>query len=221
MERARKHARLLSVGAFCLLALVAELVGRSLTARIDVGQHVGAPGDPGAAYYPFLIGAVKLGIALLLARLAWRIVKARATALAGRRTLAAAGRPSSAVPRLIVRLSPRLWLAFFTATSLIYLAQTDAEHAAVGRWPLLAPLLHTSALPVFAVLSVLLALVWSCVQRWLADYERYAEDVAAQARGVLSGRDPALARPRRAAVAFPPRRLFGISFESRPPPLPA
>ena len=40
MERARRHQRLLSGLAFGLLGLVAELVGRSLTHRLDVGRHV-------------------------------------------------------------------------------------------------------------------------------------------------------------------------------------
>ena len=40
MARARRHQRLLPALAFGLLALAAELVGRSLTHRIDFGRHV-------------------------------------------------------------------------------------------------------------------------------------------------------------------------------------
>ena len=77
-------------------------------------------------------------------------------------------------PRLRLELSPRLWLASFGATSLWYLVQNDAERLSQGRWPLLAPWLHTYALPVFAVLSVLLALGWGAVRNWLLEVERYA-----------------------------------------------
>src|ERR671935_827623 len=117
MERARRHQRLLSVLAFALLALVAELVGRSLTHRLDVGRHVASPSYAGASYYPFLLAAVKIGVALLLARLAWRFAKARAAARAGRRVLAALGAASTCAPRLSLRLSARLWLLSFALTS--------------------------------------------------------------------------------------------------------
>jgi hypothetical protein len=215
MVRARRHARLLSLLAFCLLALVAELGGRALTAWIDVGRHVRSPGDAGADYYPFLLAGVKLSVALLLARLAWRIARARATARAARRTVGAA---RLSVPRPTLKLSPRLWLAFFAVTALFYLVQTDAEHAAAGQWPVLAPWLHSSALPVFAVLAVVFAAIWGCVQRWLADYEQYAADIAARARRAV-GR-LRVSRPR-TIPALTPRRLFGLAFESRPPPLAA
>src|SRR5213595_1280704 len=99
MDRARRHQRLFSALAFGLLALVAELVGRSLTHRLDVGRHVAAPAYSSADYYPFLLAAVKGGIALLLARLAWRFARAHAAARAARRLLAAVGtrpaRPAS------------------------------------------------------------------------------------------------------------------------------
>jgi hypothetical protein len=221
MERARRHHRLLSALAFGLLALVAELVGRSLTLRLDVGRHVTAPSYANTDYYPFLLIGVKAGIALLLARLLWRFTRARSAATAGRRLLEAFGRRPTEAPRVRLELSPRLWLASFAVTSSIFLVQTDAEQMAVGRWPLLAPWLHTSALPVFAVLAVLIALVWGAVARWLADYERYAEATVAHARRVAAAPNlPApVRRLRDARIA--PRRLFGLAFESRPPPVPA
>ena len=52
MERARRHQRLLSALAFGLLAVAAELVGRSLTHRIDVGRHVASPSYAHTDYYP-------------------------------------------------------------------------------------------------------------------------------------------------------------------------
>jgi hypothetical protein len=217
--RARRHTRALSLLAFGLLALVVELGGRSLTHRVDVGRHVASPGDTQAHYYPFLLAAVKVGIALLLARLLWRVVRARTAERAGRRLLRARGaRLALRPPRMRLALSPRLWLAFFALTSVIYLIQVDAEGLSAGRWPLLAPWLHTSALPVFAVLSVVAAVVWRAVQTWLADYEDYAEATVVHAWSIASARP---FRPRRPPdnVGLPPRRLFGLAFESRPPPV--
>jgi hypothetical protein len=216
MDRARRHQRLLSGLAFGLLALVAELAGRSLTHRLDVGRHVATPGYAGADYYPFLLAAVKVGIALLLARLAWRFARAHAAARAARRLLAAVGSRPTRAPRVRVVLSPRLWLASFLATALFYLVQTDAEQLSTGQWRLLSPWLHTSALPVFAVLAVLVAVVWGAVAGWLADYERFAEAVVAHAHRAVRVSKPLPIR--RTADARPPRRLFGLAFESRPPP---
>ena len=220
MARARRHQRLSSALAFALLALVAELAGRSLTHRLDVGRHVGTRYS-GAEYYPFLLAAVKLGVALLLARLAWRFVRAHAAARAGRRVLTTVGKRPDPAPRLRLELSPRLWLMAFLATSTFYLLQTDAEQVASGRWPLFAPWLHTSALPIFAVLAVLVALAWSAVACWLSEYERYARDTCARAERVVC-RPCQPPRVTRAGTELsPPRKLFGLAFECRPPPLPA
>ena len=174
MERARRHQRLLARFALGLLALVAELAGRSLAHRLDFGRHVETP-YAGAQYYPELVAVVKVAVALMLARLAWRFAKARAVARGARRLLIAQGSPvASHSPRVRLQLSPRLWLGSFLVTSLIYLVQIDAEGISVGRWPLLAPWLHTAALPVFAVLSVVVAVVYRAVESWLSDYESYA-----------------------------------------------
>jgi hypothetical protein len=211
MARARRHQRLLSILAFCLLALVAELVGRSLTHRIDIGRHVRSPGYAGTDYYPFLLAGVKVGIALLLARLLWRVGRAR-------QVLTAVGRVHrERAPRVRLRLSPRLWAGVFALTSLIYLVQANAEGL---RPALFDPWLHSSALPVFAVLAVLVAFLWGAVQRWLADFERYVERAVAQARRLASAADDPPIRPAEHPNANP-RRLFGLAFESRPPPLPA
>jgi hypothetical protein len=220
MNRARRHQRVAAAGAFGLLALIAELVGRSLTHRLDIGRHVTAPSYSGAEYYPILLAIVKVALALMLARLAWRFVKARAVARAARRLHAAHGsRPGKRAPRVRLELSPRLWLLSFLVTSLIYLVQMDAEGISAGRWPLLAPWLHTSALPVFAVLSVVVALLYRTVERWLAEYETYAAESAAGA-SILGGRSTPAPRAARAERATP-RSLFGLAFESRPPPAPA
>ena len=219
MASAKRHHRLLSGLAFGLLALVVELAGRSLTHRVDLGRHVASPGNTQADYYPVLLAVVKVGIALLMARLVWRLVRARCEQRAGNRVLASVGvRPALGAPRVRLKLSPRLWLAFFLVTACIYLVQVDAESAWVGRWPLLAPWLHSSALPAFAVLSVFAALAWGAVARWLNDYERYAQATVAHATRLAARRAfrPAFAPPR--SIEQPPRALFGLSFESRPPP---
>jgi hypothetical protein len=219
MERARRHQVFLARLALVLLALVAELVGRSLAHRLDFGRHVETP-YAGAQYYPFLLAAVKIAVALMLARVAWRFVKARTVARAARRLLAAHG-SHAAGPALRVRieLSPRLWLGSFLVTSLIYLVQVDAEGISSGRWPLLAPWLHTAALPVFAVLSVIVALVYRAVENWLSDYESYARDTEERASKLRT----ATVRTPHPSVAdlVTPRSLFGLAFEVRPPPVPA
>src|SRR5207302_3696257 len=90
MERARRHQRLLARLALGLLALIAELAGRSLAHRLDFGRHVDAPYS-GAQYYPVLLAVVKVAVALMLARVTWRFVKARAVARTARRLLDAQG----------------------------------------------------------------------------------------------------------------------------------
>jgi hypothetical protein len=220
MERARRHQRGLARLALLLLALVAELTGRSLAHRLDFGRHVETPYS-GAQYYPILLAVVKVAVALMLARVAWRFVKARAVARAARRLLDANGSPVARrpAPRVRIELSPRLWLGSFLVTSLIYLLQVDGEGISAGRWPLLAPWLHTAALPVFAVLSVIVALVYRAVENWLSDYESYARDTAAYASRLLGGSLPA-PRPTVGELVAP-RSLFGLAFEVRPPPAPA
>ena len=213
MARARRHQRLLSILAFGLIALAAELLGRSMTHRLDFGRHVHSPSYAGTDYYPALLAVVKIGIALMLTRLVWRLVRARS---AERTALSMLG-ARSRLPRLRLTLSSRLWLAFFALTSAIYLVQADAEGAESGRWPLLSPWLHSSALPVFAVLAVLCALVWGAVRDWLADYEQYAQETVARALRLAWRHTVQVLRPSR-ELANPPRRLFGLAFESRPPP---
>jgi len=196
MTRQRWLARV----ALGLLALVAELLGRSLAHRIDVGRHVGPVSYAREGYYPFLLAGVKVSVALMLARVVWRVAKAR-------RLASMLGRP-----RMRLELSACLWLASFLATSAIYLVQMDAEHATV-----LAPWLHTSALPVFAVLSVLVAVLYRSVELWLRDYEELAAHAAACIRKLASSRSV----PFDLHLAAAPRQRFGLAFESRPPPVPA
>jgi hypothetical protein len=213
--------RLTVLAGFALLALVAELTGRELTDVVDRALHVEPLATPSTPYYPILLVGVKVLAALALARLAWRLVRAHSTAVAGMRLLTALGHGRlRALPRPRISLSPRLWLASFLATSLWYLVQSDAGAVSAGRWPLLAPWLHTYALPVFAVLSVLVAIAWGAVRDWLADVEEYAAESFARAYRILRS-GPLRVRRRRPTAERTPRRLFGLAFESRPPPLAA
>src|SRR5205085_12636737 len=127
-----------------------------------------------------------------------------------------AGTVMGDVPRVRLALSPRLWFAIFALTATTYLVHADLDHVASGRWALFFPWIHSSALPVFAVVSVLLAVLWSAVQRWLADYERWADDAARLARSLGRARPRKVSFPR-VALAVPPRRLFGLVLDSRPP----
>jgi hypothetical protein len=105
----------------------------------------------------------------------------------------------------------------FALTAGIYLVQTDTERIAAGHWPLMSPWLHTSALSVFAVLAVLVSLLYGAVARWLSEYERFAALTAAVARSLLL-RLRVSSNPHARSDCDPPRRLFGLVFESRPPP---
>jgi len=219
--RARGHQRLLAGLSLGLLALTAERAGRSLTHRLDVGRHVGRVSYAHADYYPFLLAAVKVGVALMLARVAWRFARAHAAARAAHRVAAALGaRGHRRTARVRIELSPRLWMLSFVGTSTIYLVQADAERAAGGDLTLLGPWLHSSALPVFAVLAVLVAVVYRAVGCWLADVESIAADAIAYARRLATPAPPP-ASPHPLSDSLAPRSLFGLEFESRPPPLPA
>jgi hypothetical protein len=218
------HGRLLprrGLAAFALLVVIAEVAGRSLTARVDRLFHVQPLAPTGASYYPFVLVALKIVAALACAALLARATRARAAADAGERLLAAVGhgqqRPS---PRFRPGLSPRIWLAAFAATSVVYLVHADAEEAAAGRWPLFAPWLHTYALPTFAALAVVVAALWR-VAGWLYEVEDYAAKTLDRARRIISAALEALPlpHPRLADADAAPRHRFGLSFESRPPPL--
>lgn len=216
--RSNTLQRFLAWLALGLLALIAELAGRSLTHRLDVGRRVGRVSYAHADYYPFLLGAVKIAVALMLARLTWRVAKAHAAACAARRVSSAlGGRPVRRAPRMRIELSPRLWLLSFVVTASIYLVQADAEQIAAGSWHLLGPWLHSSALPVFAVLSVVVAVVFRTVELWLSDYEELAADAIELVRRLTTG--PVVVRGWLVSARRAPRSLFGLAFESRPPPL--
>jgi hypothetical protein len=205
---------------FGLLALVVELTGRSITHRLDHRVRVEPLAAPMAPYYPFVLAGVRILAALVLAAVAWRLVRAHAAATAGEAFLRTIGGRRFRSPRLRLELTPRLWLASFGATSLWFLVQNDAGRLSEGRWPLFAPWLHTYSLPVFAVLSVLLAVAWNAVRNWIVDVERYIADTFERVCRALRGAALSV-RPTRPCDDRAPRHLFGAAFESRPPPLPA
>jgi hypothetical protein len=118
-------------------------------------------------------------------------------------------------PAPAIGLSPRAWLASFTAMSLLYLVPTSTDEVTAGLWPLAAPLVHSHALPVFAVLAVVIAVLWRTISRWLGALEEYGERLQSLIRSTY-GSVPAIRHAHVAHLA--PRALFGVAFESRPPP---
>jgi hypothetical protein len=208
---------------FGVLVVVAEVVGRSLIGHVDRLFHVQPLARPDAGYYPFLLVAVKTVGAVVFAGLLARATRAWATADAGNRLLNVVchGHEQRA-PRLRAALSPRVWLASFAATSLLYLVHADADGIAAGRWTVLSPWLHTYALPIFAGLAFVVALIWQFAS-WLYEVEEYGVRAIARVQRILTAAlTPSTRRAHsRAADDAAPRRRFGLSFESRPPPLPA
>jgi hypothetical protein len=221
MLRAQRR-RVTAMAAFALLALVAELTGRSITIRLDAAFQIAPLATPSTPYYPFVLAGVKILAGFAAAALVWRVIRAHLAVTAGNRLLATIGqRRASHVPRPRLRLSPKLWLASYAATSLWYLLQNDGRRVLTeGRWPVLAPWLHTYALMVFAVLAIVLALGWGAVRDWLADVEEYAAATVAFVRRFLHVVAVSLSL-HASDDDHGPRRLFGLSFESRPPPLTA
>ena len=208
---------------FGVLVVVAEVVGRALTGHVDRLLHVEPLARPSASYYPLLLVIVKTGGAIVFAGLLARGTRAWARADAGTKLLAAVGHGTEhRAPRLRAGLSLRVWLAAFATTSLVYLVHTDLDGIAAGRWPVLAPWLHTYSLPIFAGLAFAVALIWRFAS-WLYEVEEYAVETIAHVRRILTAALGSTTRRAhtRAADDLAPRRRFGLSFESRPPPLPA
>jgi len=209
------------LATFAVLVVAAEVAGRSLTAHVNRALHVAPLARTDTSYYPFLLVGVKIAGALTLAALVARGLRAWAAADAGNRLLAAAGhRHDTPSPRLRPGLSPRVWAASFASTSVLYLVHQSIDGAADGRWTPFAPWLHTYALPVFAVVSVLVALAWRLAS-WLHAIEEFADRTLARVRRILTSHKPAPRRHARPTDDAGPRRRFGLAFESRPPPLPA
>jgi hypothetical protein len=208
---------------FVVLVMIAEVVGRSLIRHVDRLLHVQPLASPDASYYPFLLVALKIVGALVFAGLLARGTRAWAKADASHRLLAACGHEHERrTPRLRAALSLRVWFGAFAATSVLYLVHADADGIAAGGWPLFAPWLHTYSLPIFAGLAFVVAFIWRFAS-WLYEVEEYAVRTIARVRRILTAAlSPSTRRAHsRAADDAAPRRRFGLSFESRPPPLPA
>jgi hypothetical protein len=108
----------------------------------------------------------------------------------------------------------------FLAMSFAYLVQMNGERVSARHLPGFDPWLHTYALPVYAVLAVLVSLAWG-MRRWLQEVEEYAVATLDRARRILrAGSRRARVRPHR-TDELQPRRRFGLSLDSRPPPLTA
>lgn len=215
MRVSRRH---LAAAALLVAVLAGEVAGRWLATHLPLLGDVPQREHRGLDAWPAIVVAAKLGIALLLARLAWRLVRAHKVVTAGERILRLR-RSRGARPAPAVGLSPRAWLASFAAMSLLYVVPTSSGEISGGCcWPLVTPWLHTQALPVFAVLAVVIAVLWRTISRWLAALERYGERL----RSLIRAACRALGMGRRTSVArLAPRARFGVAFQSRPPPAPA
>ena len=108
-----RQLRRRGLATFALLVVMAEVAGRSLTARVDARLHVQPLANSATSYYPFLLVGLKIVCAFALAALLARASRARAAAKAGERLLAAVGHHERAKPRLRPQLSFRVWLAAF------------------------------------------------------------------------------------------------------------
>jgi hypothetical protein len=135
--------------------------------------------------------------------------------------LAAMGSRPSRVPRVRVVFSPAAagWCRSSSPRSSTSFRPTPSGFRA-GNGRLLSPWLHTSALPVFAVLA--------CPRRRrlgrgrrLARRLRTVSPRRPVAHAHRAIRASQTAPVGRATDARAPRRLFGLAFESRPPPVPA
>lgn len=214
----RLPRRLLAVGAFLILVLAGEVAGRWVVATVALADHAPRRSHGGGLdAWPAMVIGAKIGIALVLARLLWRLGRAHRVAR-GAECVARAFGQRSLRPRPTVGVSARAWLGSFSAMSVLYVLPSTSAEATAGCWPILTPWLHTQALPVFAVVAVVVAVLWRTVSRWLAELERYGECLRQLIR---SSRAPTRLRWRPRSVVLAPRTLFGLAFECRPPPTPA
>lgn len=214
VRRVRVSRRQLAAGALLVAVLAGEVAGRWLVAHLPPVADAPRSAPRGLAAWPGIVVAAKIGLALLLARLAWRLVQARRVARSGERLLRiACSRRTRPGPS--IGLSPRAWLASFTAMSLLYLVPTSGDEIGAGAWPLAAPWPHLRALPVFGLLALVIAVLWRTISRWLGALEAYGERLQSLIRSTY-GPAPAIGRTHVAHRA--PRLLFGVAFESRPPP---
>lgn len=208
--------RTLAAGAFLVLVLAGEVAGRWTIGQLQFAGHGPDRAHTGLDLWPAAVIGAKVGIALVLARLFWRLVRAHRVARGAEGVLRTLGRRPSR-PRPALRVSWRAWLCSFAAMSFLYVLPTSTGEVTAGCWLLITPWLHTQALPVFAVVAVVVAVLWRTVSHWLADLERYGSRLCELIARSLR---PLGLRWRIRAAVRSPRALFGLAFECRPPPLP-
>ena len=206
-----------AAAGFALLALLAEVTGRELTNRLDGALNVEPFATPTTRYYPFLLAGVRAIAALVVAAAVWRVCRAHASAAAGERLLGnrrpapASARAPLAAPLACVLLRDRALVP-----------RPDRRRPPLP-WPLAAVCAvaaHLRAAGLRRLLDRARARLGRAVRDWLADVEKYAAATFARASRMLR----AAALPPHARLVGDdraPRRLFGLAFESRPPPLPA
>ena len=219
-------------------AAAPALFGRTRlrAARADRGADGSQPHPPprfravtsarsysGAEYYPFLLAAVKLGVALLLARLAWRFVRAHTAARAGRRVLAAVGK--SAAPAAAPAARP---LAAALARSPSSRPRPSTSCRPTPSRP--PPGAGRCSRPGCTPLRCPSSPCSPCSSRspgarspagCASTSATPRTPVPAQTGSAARAEPPRVAHARTETAAAPPRKLFGLAFESRPPPLPA
>lgn len=199
------------------LAVAGEVAGRWAITQLPLVSRVPARSHDGLDAWPVIVIVAKAGLAIILASVTWRLGRAHRVALAAERLLASTGRTQSR-PDITIGLSFRVWAAAFLLMAGLYLVPTSTAELGSGCWPILAPWIHTPALPIFAIIAVLIALVWRTLSRWLEALEGYSRGLQALLRRLVR---PLARRHRTGAPFASPRSRFGVSFECRPPPLDA
>lgn len=211
MKVTKRH---LAAAALLVAVLAGEVAGRWLVGNLSLVEAVPRRQPRGLDAWPAVVVAAKVGIALVLGRLAWRLARAYRAALAGERILVRRGIRAGR-PLLTVGLSPRAWLSSFVAMLCLYFVPTSTSDLSAGYWQLAASRLHPQALVVFALLAIVIALLWRTIGHSLDALERYGDRLQDLIRATYRSRS--IVR-RVSAACRAPRSLFGGAFQSRPPP---
>ena len=213
MERARRHQRLLSALAFGLLALVAELAGRSLTHRLELRPPRRDAELRGRRLLPVPArrreGRRSRSL-LARARLALR-PRARAARAGGAARARRHGAPR-ALPRLrLDALAAALARVLRASTSVFYLVQTDAEGARRPLAAALAVAAHLGAARLRRARGPLSRSSGAPCAAGSPTYEQYAQATVARARRLARAAHRCRVR---AARTEPPRFRRGASSGS-------
>lgn len=210
----RRSRRWVGAGAFLVLALSGEVSGRWALAHLPLVSRVPHRSHTGEDAWPFLVISAKIGLAILLALLARRLVKAHRSARAAENVLSAVGcRPHRPVP--ILGFSPRVWLLSFLMMTFLDLVPRGIGAMSSGCWGLATPWLHSQALPVFAVIAALVAVLWQTTHAWLRSFDRHVVELRRLIRSWFgaSQRDWATTYSSVALCS-----VTGLVHAARPPP---